>query len=84
MEWLAENLEEVALDREAEGFDPAAEGTPLVPISREAVNAMDDDFFRRVLRGVGVVPPANEQVRSIYIRMVNVGLTRRVSFLRTI
>lgn len=63
LSWLAENLEEVALDQEAEGYDPSAEGTPLVPISREAVEAMASPLFTEVLEGVGVAPPADEQVR---------------------
>ncbi|XP_026322138.1 protein timeless homolog [Hyposmocoma kahamanoa] len=61
LSWLAESLEEVALDQEAEGYDPAAEGTPLVPISREAVEATASPLFAEVLRGIGVVPPADEQ-----------------------
>ncbi|XP_038223054.1 protein timeless homolog [Zerene cesonia] len=59
--WLAENLEEVALDQEAEGYDPSSEGIPLVPISRDAVEAMDDNSFQKVLRAVGVMPPSDEQ-----------------------
>lgn len=54
-------MEEVALDQEAEGFDPSAEGVPLVPISREAIEAMASPLFTKLLRGVGVVPPADEQ-----------------------
>ncbi|CAH0725288.1 unnamed protein product, partial [Brenthis ino] len=61
LKWLAENLEEVALDQEAEGFDPTAEGTPLVPISSDSVDAMGNDLFVRVLKSIGVVPPADEQ-----------------------
>lgn len=55
----------MALDQEAEGFDPSAEGTPLVPISREAVEAMASPLFVELLKGVGVAPPADEQVRLI-------------------
>ncbi|KAJ2951910.1 hypothetical protein O0L34_g4163 [Tuta absoluta] len=61
LRWLAENLEEVALDQEAEGFDPTAEGTPLVPISKESVEAMSSPTFTKVLKGVGIVPPSDEQ-----------------------
>nr|QCH40580.1 timeout [Chilo suppressalis] len=61
LKWLAECLEEVALDQEAEGYDPTAEGTPLVPISSESVDAMEDELFQRVLKGVGVAPPSDEQ-----------------------
>lgn len=59
---MAENLEEVALDQEAEGFDPAADGTPLVTISQESAAAMESDLFKKVLEGVGVNPPNDEQV----------------------
>ncbi|KAJ0178758.1 hypothetical protein K1T71_005533 [Dendrolimus kikuchii] len=61
LRWLAENLEEVALDQEAEGYDPETEGIPLVPISKEAVEAMENSLFKRVLDGVGVIPPFDEQ-----------------------
>ncbi|XP_041971304.1 protein timeless homolog [Aricia agestis] len=61
LEWLAENLEEVALDQEAEGFDPTADGTPLVPIARACVEAMDSNTLQEVLRSVGVMPPLDEQ-----------------------
>ncbi|XP_050343206.1 protein timeless homolog [Nymphalis io] len=61
LKWLAENLEEVALDQEAEGFDPTSEGTPLVPISSESVEAMDNPLFMKVLKSVGIAPPSDEQ-----------------------
>ncbi|CAB3239308.1 unnamed protein product [Arctia plantaginis] len=61
LKWLAENLEEVALDQEAEGFDPTSEGTPVVPISEESVDAMGNELFKKVLLGVGVNPPSDEQ-----------------------
>ncbi|XP_046963189.1 protein timeless homolog [Vanessa cardui] len=61
LKWLAENLEEVALDQEAEGFDPESEGTPLVPISSESVEAMDNPLFVKVLKSIGIVPPSDEQ-----------------------
>ncbi|XP_075971735.1 circadian regulator timeout isoform X2 [Anticarsia gemmatalis] len=61
LKWLAENLEEVALDQEAEGFDPTSEGTPIVPISEESVEAMGSELFKKVLLGVGVNPPSDEQ-----------------------
>ncbi|KAJ8733265.1 hypothetical protein PYW08_001563 [Mythimna loreyi] len=61
LKWLAESLEEVALDQEAEGYDPEGEGIPLVPISQESVEAMESELFKKVLLGVGVVPPFDEQ-----------------------
>lgn len=62
LRWLAENLEEVALDQEAEGYDPDAESIPLVPISKEAIEAMDNSLFKKILNGVGITPPFDEQV----------------------
>lgn len=62
LKWLAENLEEVALDQEAEGFDPTTDGIPLVPISKDSVQAMENSLFKKVLLGVGIVPPSDEQV----------------------
>lgn len=62
LKWLAESLEEVALDQEAEGYEPEGEGIPLVPISQESVEAMENELFKKVLLGVGVVPPFDEQV----------------------
>ncbi|KAM3967206.1 circadian regulator timeout [Aphomia sociella] len=61
LKWLAENLEEFALDQEAEGYDPSAEGIPLVPISSESVQAMENKLFQKLLKGVGVAPPSDEQ-----------------------
>ncbi|XP_053603776.1 protein timeless homolog [Plodia interpunctella] len=61
LKWLAESLEEVALDQEADGFNSSAPDTPLVPISSEAVRAMESGLFRQVLEGVGLQPPRNEQ-----------------------
>ncbi|XP_045446823.1 protein timeless homolog [Melitaea cinxia] len=61
LKWLAENLEEVALDQEAEGFDPTSEGTPLVPISSDSVKAMENPIFIKALKSIGVVPPSDEQ-----------------------
>lgn len=69
LKWLAENLEEVALDQEAEGFDPTADGTPLVTISKESVDAIENDLFKKVLAGVGVIPPNDEQVNT-YINKI--------------
>ncbi|KAI8424376.1 hypothetical protein MSG28_002902 [Choristoneura fumiferana] len=61
LKWVAENLEEVALDQEAEGYDPNAEGIPLVPISSDCVQAMDEELFKKILMGVGIMPPSDEQ-----------------------
>lgn len=52
LKWVAENLEEVALDQEAEGYDPNAEGIPLVPISNDCVQAMEEELFKKILMGL--------------------------------
>ncbi|XP_063619541.1 protein timeless homolog [Cydia splendana] len=61
LKWVAESLEEVALDQEAEGFDPTAEGIPLLPLSSECVDAMENELFKKVLMGIGIMPPSDEQ-----------------------
>ncbi|CAK1545835.1 unnamed protein product [Leptosia nina] len=61
LNWLAESLEEVALDQEAEGFNPNEEGTPLVPIFAGSAQAMEDNLFQTVLRAVGIVPPNDQE-----------------------
>lgn len=81
LKWLAENLEEVALDQEAEGFDPNADGTPLVTISKESVDAIENDLFKKILAGVGVVPPNDEQVSIITTSLKNI--LRAISVLST-
>lgn len=62
LKWLAENLEEVSLDQEAEGYDPEGEGVPIVPISTDAVEAMQNKQFQTILKGLGIKPPQDEQV----------------------
>ncbi|CAF4815805.1 unnamed protein product [Pieris macdunnoughi] len=61
LNWLAENLEEVALDQEAEGFNPGDEGTPLVPIFTGSAEAMEENLFQTVLKAIGVVPPNDQE-----------------------
>lgn len=69
------------MDQEAEGFDPEAEGTPLVPISQESVDAMGSELFKKLLLGVGVVPPFDEQVLySIYLQYLFVFSDEPISF----
>ncbi|GBP19670.1 Protein timeless homolog [Eumeta japonica] len=61
LKWIAENLEEVALDQQAEGFEPEAEGIPLVPISSNCAEAMENEIFQKIIKGIGIHPPDNEQ-----------------------
>lgn len=86
LKWLAENLEEVALDQEAEGFDPEGEGVPMVPISSCSVEAMDNSLFQNLLRGIGIQPPNDEQVHSfgkilyLFIYLLNENQTTSIVF----
>lgn len=65
-------LEEVALDQEAEGFDPDGEGVPIVPIMSDCAEAMENKLFQKVLQGVGMKPPFDEQVNRLIKRYRNV------------
>ncbi|NXJ86937.1 TIM protein, partial [Trogon melanurus] len=40
---------------------------PLVPLSEENEDAMEDRRFRALLRRLGLRPPASEQVRSLFL-----------------
>ncbi|XP_061840732.1 protein timeless homolog [Nerophis lumbriciformis] len=56
--WLQRCLEKTARDRIADGFSQPA---PLVPLNEESDEAMEDKSFLRLLRKLGMRPPANEQ-----------------------
>ncbi|XP_061731449.1 protein timeless homolog isoform X1 [Nerophis ophidion] len=56
--WLQRCLEKTARDRIADGFSQPA---PLVPLNEESDEAMEDSSFLRLLRKLGMRPPANEQ-----------------------
>lgn len=64
LKWIIESMEEVALDQEAEGFDPDAVSIPIVPLNSDCITAMSNTIFQTVLRCVGIMPPADEQVSS--------------------
>lgn len=55
-------MEEVALDQEAEGFNPDAVSIPIVPLNDDCTTAMSNTIFQTMLRCVGIVAPADEQV----------------------
>ncbi|XP_046476559.1 protein timeless homolog [Neodiprion pinetum] len=57
LEWLKESLEDVLEDRDEE----SNEGVPLVPVTDFANAAMDSPSFQRLLRALGIEPPADEQ-----------------------
>ena len=57
--WLLECLEETLEDRQDEGGD---EAIPLVPLTENAIAAMEDHTFLRFIAKMGLAPPANEQV----------------------
>ncbi|XP_075757982.1 protein timeless homolog isoform X2 [Pelodiscus sinensis] len=56
--WLQSCLNRAAEDREEDG---TAQPVPLVPLSEENEDAMENEGFRKLLRKVGVRAPANEQ-----------------------
>jgi hypothetical protein len=58
--WIASSLEDVAVDREADGDQ---EPVPLVPIGEEAMTAMEEPRFLKLLTALDIVPPSDEQVR---------------------
>ena len=55
-------MEEVALDQEAEGFDPDAVSIPIVPLNDDSITALSSTIFQTALRCVGIVAPIDEQV----------------------
>jgi hypothetical protein len=57
--WIASSLEDVAVDREADGDQ---ESVPLVPIGEEAMTAMEEPQFLKLLTALDIVPPSDEQV----------------------
>jgi hypothetical protein len=57
--WVSSSLQEVADDREA---DDEEETVPLVPISEEAMTAMENPHFLKLLTALNLVPPSDEQV----------------------
>jgi hypothetical protein len=59
LRWVSSSLQEVADDREADGEE---ETIPLVPISEEAMTAMENPHFLKLLTALNIVPPAGEQV----------------------
>ncbi|XP_071443997.1 uncharacterized G-patch domain protein DDB_G0278987-like [Hetaerina americana] len=60
LEWLVECLEEAAEDEEEEAV-------PLLPISEDAIVAMEDANFLKVLKILGIVEPNEEQ--EVYWRI---------------
>ncbi|NWI89556.1 TIM protein, partial [Pitta sordida] len=58
LRWLENCLRRVAEDREEDGVSCPV---PLVPLTEENEDAMEDRGFRTLLRQLGLRPPANEQ-----------------------
>ncbi|XP_037106889.1 protein timeless homolog [Syngnathus acus] len=56
--WLQRCLDRAAKGREDDGFSQA---TPLVPLTEACEDAMEDKTFHKLLRKLGMRPPANEQ-----------------------
>ena len=61
LEWLKNALDQIAEDRnEDNDFEPI----PLVPITEQQEDAMENKTFQGLLKKIGVKPPADEQVRG--------------------
>ncbi|XP_070701578.1 protein timeless homolog [Pempheris klunzingeri] len=58
MLWLQRCLNRTAEDREMDGLSQAV---PLVPLTEENEEAMDNKSFKKLLRKLGIRAPANEQ-----------------------
>ncbi|NWT62625.1 TIM protein, partial [Erythrocercus mccallii] len=58
LRWLQNCLRRVAGDREEDGV---SQPVPLVPLTEENEDAMEDQRFRSLLRQLGLRPPASEQ-----------------------
>ncbi|NWS64010.1 TIM protein, partial [Chunga burmeisteri] len=58
LRWLENCLRRTASDREEDGV---SHPVPLVPLSEENEDAMEDRRFRALLRQLGLRPPASEQ-----------------------
>ncbi|NXI18523.1 TIM protein, partial [Irena cyanogastra] len=58
LRWLENSLQRVAADREEDGV---SHPVPLVPLTEENEDAMEDRRFRSLLRQLGLRPPASEQ-----------------------
>ncbi|XP_059185367.1 protein timeless homolog isoform X1 [Centropristis striata] len=56
--WLQKCLNRTAEDRE---IDNSSQDVPLVPLTEENEDAMENKSFRKLLRSLGVRAPANEQ-----------------------
>ncbi|KAM9361460.1 protein timeless homolog [Symphorus nematophorus] len=58
MLWLQNCLNKTAMDREEDGL---SQPVPLVPLTEANEEAMDNKSFKKLLRKLGMRPPANEQ-----------------------
>ncbi|NXX16703.1 TIM protein, partial [Podargus strigoides] len=58
LRWLENCLRRTARDREEDGV---SHPVPLVPLSEENEDAMEDQCFQALLRQLGLRPPASEQ-----------------------
>ncbi|XP_069688768.1 protein timeless homolog [Periplaneta americana] len=56
--WISSSMEEVAEDRDTEEDE---EGIPLLPLTEDAMNAMDNPQFLNLLKALSIVPPSDEQ-----------------------
>ncbi|KAM3621383.1 uncharacterized protein V6R79_010566 [Siganus canaliculatus] len=64
--WLQNCLNRTAKDREEDGVSQAV---PLVPLTEENEDAMENKRFQKLLRKLGIRAPANEQVCAFLLNV---------------
>lgn len=67
LDWLLACLRETFADRMDDEDDADAEAIPLLPLDDAARSAMDDHHFLKFIAQMGIAPPANEQVGTVYV-----------------
>lgn len=60
LEWLKESLQDIVEDDE-DRDEITTVDIPLVPLTEDCITAMELPSFQRLLRAIGIEPPADEQ-----------------------
>ena len=78
LEWIKESLEESLEDRDEE----SEEGIAIVPLTAETSVAMESPSFQRLIRAMGIEPPALEQAYwRIPASMLPATITKRCTLI---
>uniref|UniRef100_H2Y692 Timeless N-terminal domain-containing protein n=1 Tax=Ciona savignyi TaxID=51511 RepID=H2Y692_CIOSA len=59
--WVQQSLENSLADRRVLPDDEPVESIPLVPVSEQQESALDNYYFKKLLKTLGLQPPSNEQ-----------------------